>query len=197
MLTKPPSTKPETLWDRLVLYVTLPYHLFIIGLKISFPIVAIILNKAQYMHIVYTPMTILWVVVYKGIEFILYEFKRLLTSPSSSASKKQVSAEAEKIQSINQVTSKYNSLYIMRYMIYDRLTYLVPNIQHLFIYSDKDKLIPASGVERYADFVSATYPDTKVLKHKFDGSAHVAHLLKFPGEYAQVVSQFIRTNFKN
>jgi len=69
------------------------------------------------------------------------------------------------------------------------------NHNYLFIYSDTDDLIPWNQVEEIAD-IAASH-DNYVVKKKFLGSEHVMHYRKYPKEYVELITDFIRRAMKN
>lgn len=58
--------------------------------------------------------------------------------------------------------------------------------ERLYIYSVSDKIVPWKEVERHA--AEAADRGSAVRKVKFDDSAHVAHVKRYPREYWQAVT---------
>ncbi|CAL8103514.1 unnamed protein product [Orchesella dallaii] len=68
------------------------------------------------------------------------------------------------------------------------------NHNFLFLYSDGDELIPCDKIERFAAITAAN--GNKVEKVKFVGSEHVLHYRKYPKEYGNAVTKFIRSTME-
>jgi hypothetical protein len=74
-----------------------------------------------------------------------------------------------------------------RKLIYDESLNGVP---FLFLYSDSDDLIEYQYVEYYMDMMKMK--NKTVSSFKFEGSMHVAHLLKHKEKYIELIKDFIK-----
>ncbi|KAH3731966.1 DUF829 domain-containing protein [Pelomyxa schiedti] len=65
----------------------------------------------------------------------------------------------------------------------------IPGTSQLFLYSDTDRLVPYTNVEKFASL--QRYHGHSVRLEKFIGSHHVAHLLHSPQHYTDSVNKFL------
>ncbi|KAH8919829.1 hypothetical protein BT69DRAFT_1266247 [Atractiella rhizophila] len=63
-------------------------------------------------------------------------------------------------------------------------------MRRLYIYSDKDALVPAGEVERHAKDATDVDEERRVKLWRLEGSEHVAHARKEPGRYREEVKGF-------
>jgi hypothetical protein len=149
----------------------------------SFPSVAIVLGRAQYVHPFWTPAITLWVIGFKAA----LTLHRLLLGrerkPSSSGGG----------------GAGFDPVGSTRRHLEVGLQTNVPRVPHLFLYSSADKLLPHSFIETYAAFVRQQLQINGdgaggaelVQMHDFKSTGHVQHFLRRKDEYTRLLRAFL------
>lgn len=69
----------------------------------------------------------------------------------------------------------------------------VASTDYLFLYSNADRLIPASDIELFSQELKIRASSkSRIILHDFQHSDHVLHLRTFPSEYRDIVRRFWR-----
>lgn len=139
----------------------------------TFPAVAIVLGRAQYVHVLWTPAIAIWVAVMKA----LVALRRAVAGrkDADEAGGKPDEARGD-----------------VRRMLADRLSNDVPAVPHLFLYSSADALVRKRYVESYIALLREQ-KSLKVIVHDFERTGHVQHFLKEPEIYARELKRFLES----
>jgi pimeloyl-ACP methyl ester carboxylesterase len=157
------------------------YHALRGAVGFSFPSVAIVLGRAQYVHPFWTPAITLWVIGFKAALML----KKMLMGREKKPSSSGGGADFDPVGS----TRRHLEV---------GLQTNVPRVPHLFLYSSADKLLPHSFIESYAAFVRQQLQATDgaggaelVQMHDFKSTGHVQHFLRRKDEYTRLLRAFL------